>query len=148
MVYLSYFCCDMATARAHAERGAAAYDVARHGSIALAYGDDPGIMCLGFGASALWCLGYVDQARTQIGAALDLARRLEIPYCEALALDLATWVYLFAHDHAAATDSLNALEALATRHGFPMFVAHSLASKQEMPLPRRSCSNRDWPCRR
>ncbi len=58
VVYLSYFRGELETARRHAERGAAAYDLARHRSVALTYGDDPGVRCLGLGAWALWALGY------------------------------------------------------------------------------------------
>jgi ATP/maltotriose-dependent transcriptional regulator MalT len=54
-----------------------------------------------------------------------LARRLEIPYCEAMALAIASWVQLFDRDLPAATSSLDALETLATRHGFPLLQAHN-----------------------
>jgi tetratricopeptide (TPR) repeat protein len=123
---ICYFRGELEAARLHAARGAALYDVARHGSIALAYGDDPGVMCTGVSAWAHWGLGYVEQARTKVATSLELARRLEIPYCEAMALDFASWIHLWAGDLPAAAASLAALEAVATRHGFALFMAQAM----------------------
>lgn len=126
MTYIRYFRGELESACVHSDRAAASYDVARHGSIALAYGDDPGVLCAVFGAWALWRLGYAERARRKLATALDLARRLEIPYCVAMALDVSTLVHLFMRDVAAAGVTLDELEALAVQHGFPLIHAHGL----------------------
>src|SRR5262249_37148456 len=125
MMYVSYFRGELEKARTHAQQGATLYDVGRHGSIALTYGDDPGVLFDAFGAWTLWRLGYPEQARTRAASGIALARRLEIPYCEAMALAIASWVQLFDRDLPGATGTLDALEILANRHGFPLLQAHS-----------------------
>jgi len=125
MMYVSYFRGDLEKARSHAERGAALYDLERHGSIALTYGDDPGVLFDAFGAWTLWRLGYPEQAHTRAAAAIALARRLEIPYCEAMALAIASWVQLFDRDLPGAKASLDALEILTNRYGYPLLKAHN-----------------------
>jgi hypothetical protein len=126
MAYLCLNHGDYLSARTYAERGVFAYSAERHGSIALAYGDDPGVMCQAFLSTALWFLGYPDKGRTHVAACLELARRVGIPYCEAIGLTMATWFQLFTRDVAGAAASLTALEALATQHGFPFPLAQSV----------------------
>src|SRR5262249_8304301 len=53
---------EFATAREHLEHGIALYDAQQHRSLAFLYGYDSGVACLSFVASALWYLGYPDQA--------------------------------------------------------------------------------------
>jgi DNA-binding winged helix-turn-helix (wHTH) protein len=124
MMYVSYFRGELKKAIKHAERGAALYDVARHGSVALSFGDDPGVLFEAFGAWASWRLGYPEQARAKAASAQALARKIEIPYCEAMALGISSWVHLFDRDLSAAKKTLDALEVLANQHGFPLLQAH------------------------
>ncbi len=125
MAYVRYFRGELEAARMHADRGAAAHDLVRHRSVALAYGDDPGVGCLAFGALAAWALGYPEQALARVTAALDLARRIEIPHCEAYALFFFCWVHLSARQLTAVSASLDALDALATRHVLPQSMARA-----------------------
>jgi tetratricopeptide (TPR) repeat protein len=97
--------------------------------VALAYGDDPGVLCTAFGASTLQRLGYAEQARAQLDVAIDLAHRLGIPYCEGMALDVASIVQLYARDLRAAAATLDALDALTATHGFPLFRAHGMGMR-------------------
>ncbi|MFN8062439.1 MAG: AAA family ATPase [Vicinamibacterales bacterium] len=129
IVYISYFRGELETARLHAERGAAAYDIARHKWISLEYGDDPGVRCLGQGAWALWALGYPDRARTMAAAALDLARQLDIPHGEVQAVFFSSWLHLMARDVDAAADAIARLEALSTRHGLRQFQSEAVAMR-------------------
>ena len=126
MTYVRYFRGELEAARAHAERGAAAYDFTRHGSLALTHGDDPGAACLGYGALVVWALGYPEQARAKVTAALELDRRLEIPFCEARALIISCWAHLCARDLTAASAGLDALDALEARLGLPASTARAL----------------------
>lgn len=136
VVYVSVFRGDLLTTRRHAEHGAAAYDLTRHGALTLTYGNDAGLVCLGFGAWALWGLGYADQASAGIAAAIDLARRLEIPYCDAVALFYASWLHLFTRNVDAAAASLDALESLSTQLGLRQFLAERTALRGWLALQR------------
>jgi predicted ATPase len=71
---------DIATARAHLERGIALYDLQQHRSLALVYGEDPGIGCRVFAVWALWCLGYPAQTLYYLRDMQTLAQELAHPY--------------------------------------------------------------------
>src|SRR5262245_55088639 len=76
-----------ASARAHQEHVMAIYDPQQHRSYALLYGQDPGATSLYFGAWALWCLGYPDQALQMGQQAVTLAQELSHPYSLVFALE-------------------------------------------------------------
>jgi hypothetical protein len=63
---------EFVAAREHLERGSALYDPHHSPSLALLYGDDPGILCLCWASLALWYLGHPDQSL----ASMERARRL------------------------------------------------------------------------
>jgi class 3 adenylate cyclase/predicted ATPase len=71
---------DFASAKQHADEGAALYDRERHASYTAAYGIDVGVGCLAWSAWATWYLGYPDEALELAGAALDLAQSLSHPF--------------------------------------------------------------------
>src|SRR5262249_13990537 len=50
------------TARRHLEQAVALYDAPRHQGLAFRYGQDPGVVAIGFLSWTLWRLGYADQA--------------------------------------------------------------------------------------
>lgn len=129
IVYVCYFRGELTTAMQHAERGAAAYDIARHRSVALTYGDDPGVRCLGQGAWAMWALGYPDRARAMAAAGLDLAQAIEIPHCEAQALFFSCWLHLLIRDVQAASEALDQLERISLQHGLRQFQAEGIAMR-------------------
>lgn len=80
---------DFAVAAGHLEEGVALYDRERHHHHAYRYGNDPGVVCLSYGAKALWCLGRAEEAKARSSAALELARELEHPFSRSQALALA-----------------------------------------------------------
>jgi adenylate cyclase len=75
----------------------------------------------------MWGLGYPEQARAKADAALELARKLEIPHCEVQALFFSCWLHLIARNVSEAAANLQVLEELATRHGLRQFQAESTA---------------------
>src|SRR5262249_15544164 len=70
---------ELVPAQAYTEQGIALYDAAKHGSLAVLYGEDPGVLCLCYGASAQGYLGYPDRALKRVEEALTLARELAHP---------------------------------------------------------------------
>src|SRR5262249_40865848 len=65
---------EVASARAHLEKGIALYDPQQHRSHAFLYGQDPGVACLSDTALTLWVLGYPDQALQRSHEALALVQ--------------------------------------------------------------------------
>jgi len=70
---------ELTLARPHLEQGIVLYDPLQHRSLALLYGQDPGVVCRSFAAWALWALGYPDQALRWSQEALTLAQELSSP---------------------------------------------------------------------
>ncbi len=62
-------------------------------------------------------------------AALDLARKLEIPHCEVQALFFSAWLHLISRRVDEAGASVDALESLAARHGLRQFLSESTAMR-------------------
>src|SRR5262249_26789818 len=71
---------DFAGAGRHQGRALALYDRQRHRTLTVAYGEDPGVGCLIYGAVTLWHLGHPEQARRSAEAARGLADELVHPF--------------------------------------------------------------------
>jgi predicted ATPase len=57
----------------HAESGVSLYDPGRHLALMAAYGENPGVACLGWAALSLWFLGQPDRAVRRIDEAVTLS---------------------------------------------------------------------------
>ena len=79
--------------------------------------------CLSYSASALWYLGYSDQALKRIHEALPLAQELAHPFSLAFALHWAGGVYQHRREGQATQKWTEAEIALATEQGFPFWLA-------------------------
>jgi class 3 adenylate cyclase/predicted ATPase len=115
----SYYLGESTVARQHWDKGIALYDPERHRSLAFIYGTDPGVVCLAYGALALWQLGYPDQALKRNDDALALARKIAHPFSLAWALNFAASIrrlrgeWPMAAEHAEATVTLSAEQGFA-----------------------------------
>jgi predicted ATPase/class 3 adenylate cyclase len=114
---------ELASAQAHTEQGMALYDAAKHGSLAVLYGEDPGVLCLCYGASAQGYLGYPDRALKRIEEALTLAQELAHPHSLANALYWAAMLQQFRREGPGVQGRAEALLALCTEQGFPHWLA-------------------------
>ena len=65
---------ELAPARALLEQGMALYNPMQHSTLAVLYGQDPGVVCRSYAARPLWLLGYPDQALQWGREALALAQ--------------------------------------------------------------------------
>jgi predicted ATPase len=75
---------EFRTAQAHLERLTALYDPEEHhGAFLLLRGSDAGVSALAYDASALWCLGYPDQAVKRSQEAMALIRIANHPFSSA-----------------------------------------------------------------
>src|SRR5713101_3282727 len=72
---------------------------------------------------ALWHLGYPEQAQTRSHEAVHLAQELGQPYSLVHALSLAALFHTERGDGHIAQERADALVALASEHGFPLYLA-------------------------
>jgi predicted ATPase len=115
---------EPAAAVRYVEQAAALYDPNRHRTHAFVFGQDPGVICKGFGAVALWLLGYPDQAERQSAAAVHMSRGLS-PTSQAVALHFAAMLHQLRRDGARAREYAAASAAVAAEHGLLFWRAGS-----------------------
>jgi len=110
-------------ARQHLEAGIARYTPALRQAPAFRIGHDPGVACRVHAALTLWLLGYPAQALGHIHAALTLAHALRHPSSLAFARRWAAHVSQLRRDVRAVYEHAEAVVALATEQGFPLWAA-------------------------
>jgi predicted ATPase len=110
-------------AREHAEQVLALYDPSRHRALAAPYGFDQRTVALGSLARALLSLGYPDQARQRIGAAVAEARRLAHPASLAQSFMFSCFLCRLARDATGQAEAAEMLIAAAAEHDMPHFHA-------------------------
>jgi TOMM system kinase/cyclase fusion protein len=113
---------EMAAARAQAEQGIALYHPHNHHAHVFTYGQDPGTSCLAYAALALWYLGYPEQALQRCHEMLKLARERSHPFSLAHALYFASLLHQHRREVHEARECAEAAIALATEHGFALYV--------------------------
>jgi tetratricopeptide (TPR) repeat protein len=144
---------DYAAARWHLEQGIASTHPTTQRAQALRQGVAPGVTCLTVAALALWCLGYPVQAIQRSQEACALAQTLAHPHSVATAHHFAALLYHRCRQRAAVQAQVEALQPLATAHGFPLWMGYSTFWQGWMPAwPRctpawRQCWLRDKCCR-
>jgi predicted ATPase len=115
---------DLIAMRSHVGQGLSLYDRDKHRGHALIYGGhDPGVCGFGFGAVALWLLGYPDQARRSASEGLNLAETL----AHAPSVGHALWLHAMTHqlcgDFKTVLQSSERLLSLGTEHGLAFYKA-------------------------
>jgi predicted ATPase len=112
---------EIEQARAHLERGIAVYDPERHAGHALVYGQDPGMACRCYLASALWWQGYPDRALAVSDEAVALARALGHAHSLTFGLYFTARFRYQRGDLDAAIALADEAVALAAEYGFPIW---------------------------
>jgi DNA-binding NtrC family response regulator/class 3 adenylate cyclase/predicted ATPase len=116
---------EITRVQTHAQQGLGFYDSRQHRILAERYGQDPGIVCRGWGATALWLLGYPDQALQWSHELLALCQGVVHPPSHSVALHMVTTVHQLRRDAEGARRHAEALITLSTTHRLPQFVAMS-----------------------
>jgi DNA-binding winged helix-turn-helix (wHTH) protein/predicted ATPase len=114
---------ELTSARIHLQQGIALYTPQQHHDLALLHGADPGVICRLYAASALWLLGYADQALRSIDEALTLAQGRCHPFSLAFALSFAAQIHHRRREVELTQKRAEAAIAVSTDYGFPFFVA-------------------------
>jgi predicted ATPase/class 3 adenylate cyclase len=107
---------ELASAKDHAEQSLALYDPPQHGAHAFVYGQDPGVVALGYAARTLPLLGYVNRAIQRAEALLAMARKLSHQHSVGAALMHVIVSYLLQREVQRAREQADALITVATEH--------------------------------
>ena len=112
---------ELSRAREHAEQGFALYNPQQHRSLAFVYGGhDAGSCALNFGSTALWLLGYPDQARKRSDEALALVRESKHPLSLALSLYFAARLHQLCREDQVAHELAQEGIVLSDGRGFSL----------------------------
>jgi predicted ATPase len=114
---------ELGPAREHGEQGIALYDPEKHSSYTSRGEYDPGVDCRCLAMSALWLLGYPDQALKRSQEALSFAQEVDHPLSLGLALANAVTLHQFRREAQATREQAEALLALSTERGFLFWIA-------------------------
>jgi predicted ATPase len=117
-----FFLGEYSAARMHLEQGIVLADSAAQRVLMLRHGVAPGVACLTMVTRTLWCLGYPVQAVQRSQEALALAREISHPQSLAEAHFSAAYVHHRHREVLAVQAQADALLALATTQGFPLWV--------------------------
>ena len=112
-----------AAVREHIEQGLALYDPQTHTPAVSDAVHDPEVVGRCYAAGALWHLGYPEQARQHLDAALTRAQELAHPFTLAQVFYCATIFALVRREVQVAGERAEALITLATAQGFPFQLA-------------------------
>ena len=112
--------------RAHIEQGLALYDPQTHTPAVSDAVHDPEVVGRCCAAGALWHLGYPEQARQHLDAALTRAQELAHPFTLAQVFYCATTFALVRREVQVARERADALITLATAQGFPFQLASGM----------------------
>ena len=118
------YCLGAFTAvREHVEQGLVLYDPQTHNPYVSDAVQDPEVVGRCVAAGALWHLGYPEQARQHLDAALTRAQELAHPFTLTQVLYCATIFALLRREVQVARERAEALITLATAQGFPFQLA-------------------------
>jgi tetratricopeptide (TPR) repeat protein len=115
---------EYAAAWSHLEQGITLTHQTAQPALARRHGVAPGVRCLAMAANTLWCMGFPAQAGQRSQEALALAQELAHPYSLAMARHFAAFLSHRCRDAAAAQVQAEALLALATAQGFPLYIGY------------------------
>jgi class 3 adenylate cyclase/predicted ATPase len=113
---------EFVAARAHLEQGMALYDAQQHRP--HPHLQDPGVICLAYGAWVLLPLGYPDQSLSRVYAARHLAQQLAHPFSLAFALHCVSVVHQVRREASDTQEQAQVAMTLSTEQGFPFWKAY------------------------
>src|SRR5262249_14846381 len=113
---ISFYLGELLTSRAHLEQALARFDPA-HRSFYLSFSaQDAWVILLNFLSWDLFCLGYLDQARSRSEAAIEEARKLGHVHSLAVALTMSGFVDWATRSREEAQTRADAVIAVSDEH--------------------------------
>jgi hypothetical protein len=91
------------------------------GAVWLSFGTRPDVHGTAFAAHAHWLLGHQDEALAACREAITLARAIDHPYCQALALAYASVTHQMRHDLPELRNAVDELRRLCDRYDFAYY---------------------------
>jgi class 3 adenylate cyclase/predicted ATPase len=116
-------------ARTHLLAAKSLDDPNQHRSLALRYGQDPGITARTYLARTLWILGEVEQADTLALEAIGMARAAEHPYTLVFTLVFLSWLYSAARNMNRTLELADEAIAVSTQYSFALGLAWATTSQ-------------------
>ncbi len=124
--YNCFFRGDLTLAREHLEQGMSFYDSKQHGFWISRWGEDPGIVGLGFGALSLWSLGFPDKALARSGEELALASKTTHAFSLAFSLWVAARLHQVRGEVTTVEERVKTMMELSTEQGFLAWIGHGM----------------------
>jgi predicted ATPase len=122
-----YFRGEIGRAQPHFDAALALHDPARHRALTSIYGQEPGVLVMGFAAHNVWFSGYPDRARELMRRSLSLARDFGHPFSLAMALDHSAWLAYFCGNTRGTLDLSEEDIRFATEQGLKFFWSQGTA---------------------
>jgi tetratricopeptide (TPR) repeat protein len=98
-------------------------------SLALRYGQDPGITARTYLARTLWILGEVEPVEPLALETIGLARELEHPYTLVFSLYFLSWLYSAVHNTKRTRELTDETIVVSTRYSFALGLAWATTSR-------------------
>jgi class 3 adenylate cyclase/DNA-binding SARP family transcriptional activator/predicted ATPase len=124
--YNCFFRGDLTLARTHLEQGMTFYDAKQHNFWISRWGEDPGIVGLGFGALTLWSLGFPDKALAWSGEELALASKTTHSFSLAFSLWIAARLHQVRREVETVEERVKTMMALSVAQGFLAWIGHGM----------------------
>jgi predicted ATPase len=121
-----YYMGEVAQAHEHFARSMALYDPQQHHTLAIRYGQDPGVAALVQDAVALWTLGYPDQALRRGHEAHTRAEALAHPHTLAYVFAQLAIFSQLRRDREEARRQAEAATRVSREQGFPVWLGVAL----------------------
>jgi adenylate cyclase len=108
---------EFAAAHEQAEYVASNYSVEQHQHLAETYSqENPGVICAGFDALALWLLGYSDQSRDRSKIVAEWSEEINNPHSNGFGLLLTCMACQLRADPEATIETADSLTAISARY--------------------------------
>ncbi len=108
---------EFAAAHEQAEYVASNYSVEQHQHLAETYSqENPGVVCLGFDALALWLLGHSDQSRNRLSIVAEWSAEIDNPHSVGFGLLLSCMACQLRTDPEATLETADRMVAISTRY--------------------------------
>jgi len=124
--YNCFFRGDLVLAREYLEQGRTFYDPRQHSFWLSRWGEDPGIVGLGFGALSLWSLGFPDKALAWNQEELALAAKTTHAFSLAFSLWIAARLHQVRREVQTVGERVENMVTVSTEQGFAAWLGHGM----------------------